>query len=106
MKYITKLSLCLLNLFCIGCASAVPNLIDGKYYMAGDSGCTQGRKISDNRIMCVNSDGEDTGWRDAMTDQELQMYQHKQNLQAMQDQANAMNKPTTCYNIGTVTQCY
>lgn len=60
-----------------GCASAMPNFYDGHYYMVGDSNCVDGRPLSNNRIMCIDSSGKETGWREAMTDQQLQMYNNE-----------------------------
>jgi len=67
---------------------AIPNLIAGKYYLAGDDVCSRYRVISDTRIMCLDINGKEMGWRDAMTDQEISMYQHNQqmNAQAAQQQ--------------------
>lgn len=77
MKYfiLTVSSLIVISIFS-GCASAMPNAINGKYYMAGDSNCARYRILSSDRIMCINSDGKETGYRDAMSDQELQMYHY------------------------------
>ena len=36
--------------------------------------------------MCIDSNGRDSGYRDAMTDQQLQMYQFNQQMQAQQMQ--------------------
>lgn len=84
----------LLMLFLSGCGGAVPNAINGKYYMGGDSNCKRYRAISDNSIMCMDSDGRETGYRNAMSDQELQMhmYQKAQNDKASQDLARQMNE--------------
>jgi hypothetical protein len=79
MKYFLLTVSSLIATFVLsGCASAMPNAINGKYYMAGDSNCKRYRQILDDRIMCIDSDGRDTGYRDAMSDQELQMYHYKQ----------------------------
>ncbi|WP_413479704.1 hypothetical protein [Vibrio hibernica] len=61
-----------------GCASAMPNFYNGKYYMAGDSSCQRVRQYTEDKIMCIDGDGKETGWRQAMTDQQLQMWQHNQ----------------------------
>lgn len=84
-----------------GCfRTAMPNFYNGRYYMAGDDNCVRSRMLSNTRIMCVNSDGKETGYRDAMTDQQLQMYQH--NKQMAQQQSLTLN----CYTIGNITNCY
>lgn len=80
MKSITLWAMSILGVLLLfsGCAGrAIPNNIGGKYYMAGDDKCKKARRIADSRIMCINSDGKETGYRDAMTDQELQMYMHR-----------------------------
>lgn len=67
-----------------GCAStAMPNFYNGNYYMAGDSNCVRMRPLSSTRIMCINKKGADTGYRDAMTSQQMQMYQVKTVQQQM-----------------------
>lgn len=68
-------TLALFVIFLSGCAaSATPKLVNGKYYMGGDSNCYRYRIVTDNLIMCINRDGRDTGYREAMTEQQLQMY--------------------------------
>lgn len=75
-NYLRSFSLIAILTFA-GCA-AKPNLVNGKYYMGGDSNCRKYRALSDDQIMCVNSDGQETGYRNAMSDQELQMYYYNQ----------------------------
>lgn len=63
--------------------------------MAGDSKCRDGRFESDDTIRCYTSDGEYTGIRHAMTDQQFQMYMHKENMeqrQLLQNQQRSNNK--------------
>jgi len=67
--------------------------------MAGDESCTRIRSLSYNRIMCINKKGEETGYRNAMTDQQLLMYQQRQ----QQQQPQRTN--TVCNQIGTQTFC-
>ena len=74
--------------------SASPQFIRGNYYMTGDSSCRFSRPRTDTSINCYNSDDEPTGYRNAMTDQELSMYQHRQTMNAMQAQTNATNRQT------------
>ncbi|MEW9838097.1 hypothetical protein [Mesorhizobium marinum] len=62
-----------------GCSkTASPHFIDGHYYMGGDSNCIRYEKIGPTQIMCATKDHKLTGYRNAMTDQELAMYQHQQ----------------------------
>ncbi|MDT8451554.1 MAG: hypothetical protein RQ936_02270 [Gammaproteobacteria bacterium] len=88
-----NISLLFLVIILAGCASAMPNFYNGKYYMAGDSNCVRARQYTEDKIMCINSNGDETGWRAAMTDQQLQMYQHNQQRQQQQYKT----KNTNCY---------
>ncbi|HKK96815.1 MAG TPA: hypothetical protein VJ928_01450 [Marivita sp.] len=67
---------------------AAPFHFAGKYYMAGDEACSHITQISESRVLCKSSGGKPTGYRDAMTTQQLGMYQHNQ-LMAQQRQAQA-----------------
>jgi len=71
-----------------GCASdPSPNYFNGGYYMAGDPSCVRMSAFGKGRIMCYNSSGAATGYRDEMTQQNLQMYQYQQiNQQAQMQQ--------------------
>ena len=69
------LFICLL-LGLVGC-SASPHALRGHYYMTGDSNCMSSEARTDTSIYCYNSNGDITGIRYAMSNQELQMYQLK-----------------------------
>lgn len=76
-----------------GCATqpvqrAAPFYYSGKYYMAGDESCARVSQASASRVVCMTAEGQATGYRDAMTDQQLQMYQHNQ-MMAQQRAAQA-----------------
>jgi hypothetical protein len=92
-----------------GCAgSAMPNFYKGHYYMAGGPGCTQWRELSGTRMMCIDSDGNDNGYIVPMTDQQLEMYRHKQTMQSNSYNNNNNNYdsgPVFCNTIGTMTFC-
>ena len=64
-------------------SSPAPNFYNGRYYMAGDDNCVMMRALSPDRIMCINSKKQESGYRDALTDQQLYMYQQT----VMQQQA-------------------
>ena len=92
-----------------GCAgSAQPYFYEGRYYMAGDSNCTRWNWLSSTRIMCSDSDGNQTGYRDAMTNQQLEMYRHNQTMRSNSYNNNNNNNsgPTWCNRIGSQTFCY
>lgn len=72
-------------LFISACAStAAPNLIHGRYYMAGDKNCKRYRMIDEATIACLSGTGEYMENRSAMSDQELMMYMQNQQMQAQQ----------------------
>jgi len=77
----------LFGMIFVGCArTAMPNNFGGKFYMSGDDNCVRARKLSDTRIMCIDANGKETGYREAMTDQEISMYQHNRMI-AQQESA-------------------
>lgn len=93
MKKYLLATLSLIWILSLSGCSAQPNLVNGKYYMGGDSNCRRYRVISDDRIMCMNSDGQDVGYRNAMTNQELQMWQFNQSREdAASQQLNYNNQ--------------
>lgn len=67
-----------------GCETAAPNFINGHYYMAGDAACKNMTAYEPGRIMCADAKGKNTGWRTAMTDQELYVYQTNRMIEAQQ----------------------
>ena len=72
-------------MFLSACASEpAPNFYNGRYYMAGDDTCVMLSALSDTRIMCYDKDGQEMGYRDAMTDQQLTMWNHQQAMAAQQ----------------------
>lgn len=79
-----------------GCASdPAPNFFNGNYYMAGDSSCVRITALSPSRIMCHDSNGVAKGYRDAMTSQQIQMYQYQQyNNQLQMQQMNQSMQQT------------
>ncbi|MEY9532149.1 hypothetical protein [Sinorhizobium fredii] len=80
-----------LGLVLAGCTTSEPYLahISGNYYLGGDSNCTKFDVASPTRIKCYNSKMEATGYRDAMTQQQLQMYAYQKAAQAQRQQAAA-----------------
>ncbi len=74
-----------------GCSSAMPNAVNGKYYMMGDSSCARYTVLDSNRVMCYNSDGEKMGYRSAMSDQELQQWRFNQS-QSNSNTQNTLNR--------------
>ena len=71
-----------------GCSMAGPQFLRGNYYWTGDSDCKLSRQRTDTSITCYNSDDKETGYRNAMTDQQLQMYRHNQQMSQRQSIAN------------------
>jgi len=86
--WLTTVSILLIGL--TGCASAArPFSLNGNYFLAGDKNCARYRELSSNSIMCLDKHGKEIGYRNAMTNQDLQMYMQQQQLAAAQAQAIA-----------------
>lgn len=63
--------------------------------MAGDSNCVQMRQLSSTRIMCIDKNGQSTGYREAMTSEQMQMYRMQMlNEQAQMEQLNRQIQQT------------
>jgi len=78
-----KLFFCITSIFMIaGCSSnAYPTLYAGKYYMMGDSDCKYVyRQVSNTRIICMDGNKNNTGYRDAMTYDDILMYKSQVDL--------------------------
>ncbi|HEX8595921.1 MAG TPA: hypothetical protein VF682_21980 [Pseudomonas sp.] len=90
-----------------GCASeAAPNYYNGGYYMAGDPSCVQMSPLTASRIKCYDSDGVVTGYREAMSSQDIQMYQYGQAQQTQQMQQLNQSMQQTNQSIQQNTQMY
>jgi len=91
MDQIRKFSLLILITITLQGCGATPRLLGGDYYMMGDSSCKKYRLIGPTRIMCMNSSGEDMGYRDAMTAHQMHEYKQdkKELAAAMQEFADA-----------------
>ncbi len=67
-----------------GCAAtAKPVFYNGAYYMFGDSNCTEANAVSPTQVLCRDSNGRTSGYRNAMTDQQLQMYRHEKHMETL-----------------------
>ena len=97
-----------------GCVSAEPNFYNGHYYMFGDADCVKMREVTPgNKVMCFNANDQQTGYRDAMTDQQLYMHQSNQQMQqdalaqlvAAEQMQQAAQQPRTmtCTTTGPYT---
>jgi hypothetical protein len=86
-----------------GCASqAQPNLINGQYFMAGDNDCKYVKPWSDTVITCFNSAGVATGFRNAITEQQVNYHYAQQNQQQVQMQQ--LNQQLQQFNQQTQQQ--
>lgn len=99
------------SFFISSCSTpATPNYYNGKYYMAGDENCIYMRQLDENRIMCQNAARQNVGYRNAMTDQQLQMYMHQQSISqannAMMLQYLQSTKPVNCTSSAIGNQVY
>ena len=108
-KFTIRILLFSLLLSLSGCYTAKPQFLRGDYYMTGDSNCRSSTQRTSTTINCYDSDGELLGFRTAMTDQELDMYRHNQQMKQQQSNqiynTNNQNKPVFCNTIGTMTYC-
>ena len=93
-----------------GCATpASPQNIGGQYYLTGDANCKHVKAVTNNTIICFNSNHKWTGTRYAMTPQDIQMYQYERsrvdamNRAAMQ---NTIQRPVQCVTNMGITTCY
>ncbi len=87
---------CFIALGLSGCGGAKPNFYNGRYYMGGDSKCRKVTVRTSSSINCYNSKGGFTGYRNAMTNQQLSMYQHNQQ-QSNYDYQQQMNRSNYNY---------
>lgn len=76
--------------------SPQPNLINGRYFMIGDRECKRYIVEGASQVGCYNSDGKYTGYRNAMSQMELQYYsaqmaQQQQQVAQMRAQLDAGN---------------
>ena len=86
-----KICVAVWAIFLSGCTSAsAANYINGNYFMSGDVACKKYKPVSSTRIMCANSKGNITGYRDAMTSSQLQMYLSERTYQ--KEQVNELTK--------------
>lgn len=60
---------------------AKPNNVSGKFYMAGDDNCVGYKQLTSTRIRCIDRNRQELGYRDAMSDQEISMYQHNRMIE-------------------------
>jgi hypothetical protein len=86
--------------------------VNGNYFVGGDKNCVRYRVLSSNSIMCLDKHGKETGYRNAMTTQELQVYMQQQQIFAEQAQAildsAQKNAPKTTHctaTSATTTSC-
>lgn len=114
MKNLIILSACVVLTACGSVAS--PQLINGKYYMGGDTNCrrysSNAQGISGDEILCADKNGVITGKRSPMSMQEMQMYQMRQEqsrresselADALSDMGNNMSNMTRSISYPTPT---
>lgn len=92
-------------MFLSGCASEpAPNFYNGRYYMAGDDSCVLVSALSDTRVMCHDKDGNEMGYRDAMTTEQLTMWNHQQAMAAQQLAATQQSIRENNEALGEISQ--
>ena len=71
---------------CGGPRGPMPYDVNGRYFMAGDPNCAQFKPSRNPRVIqCMDAQGHRTHKRRAMTNQELLMYTHRQQMRQMRD---------------------
>ena len=96
MKYLQRVAILFFVLISSGCANyASPTAVNGSFYMIGDETCLRGyqneKLLEQKRILCINKNGDITGYRNAMTPQEIQMWQFNQQM-ALANQQMALEQ--------------
>ena len=100
-----------------GCSSDPhPELAsNGNYFMVGGASCEKYRPVSQTTIECADANGNSTGYRNAMTQADMQMYTYQR--QQAQQQLQALNQSqypilpirthtnTNCLDLGTMISC-
>jgi hypothetical protein len=66
---------------CSSTPSAKMTSLGGKFYMVGDSNCAYYKQRDENSILCANESKQPTGYRNALSDQELQYKMHRERIQ-------------------------
>jgi hypothetical protein len=97
---------CLFYTLIVGCAG--PKLINGRYFYTGDSEFRYYKVRDDTSINCYSSASDDTftGYRNVMTDQQLQMHMHQEReLNRQLENSRNRRKHTDCYQIGGMISC-
>ena len=89
IRWIGYLSILMVSLVLIGCGGSrgpMPYDVHGRYFMAGDPNCVRFQPTRNPRVIqCMDTQGHLTHKRRAMTDQELLMYTHRQQMRQMRD---------------------
>ena len=88
-----------------GCASSpAPNYINGKYYMAGDDNCIQGRTNSQGDLVCRNSKGLRTEIRRPISEMQAKAWYDRQTVRESRPSYRAPTQ-TYCNNIAGIVMC-
>lgn len=106
--YLASVLVAILNLSgCSSTPSAKMTNVNGKFYMVGDSNCAYYKKRDDNSILCANENKQTTGYRNALTDQEIQYGMHRERIQqaesaeasrSFQNSLNGLNQTVNSIN--------
>lgn len=100
----SKVSMIFLILAC-GCASqAEPRFYYGNFFLVGDEHCQSVRKISETRIMCIDKHGNDMGYREAMTIEDINNWDQQQALAASEFRAGMQSLGQSVSEAGDAIQ--
>lgn len=93
-------------LLLIGCSSAEPNYINGRYYMAGDSACARGKVNQYGSLDCYTSKNEYTGSRRPISEMQAKAwYDYKNSSSSGGGRSYKPSRQTFCNNIAGVVMC-
>jgi len=80
--YVASVFVAVLSLSgCSSTPSAKMTSVGGKFYMVGDSNCAYYKQRDENSILCANQNKQTTGYRNALSDQELQYKMHRERIE-------------------------
>lgn len=97
-----KLFLVPLSILIFGCAATkpAPNYINGYYYMAGDAQCAKAKVVAYKKIVCADKNGNETGYRYAMSKEDVQLWSSMNNKSNTSTQSSS--SVVNCTKLGVL----
>ncbi|MCR5257692.1 MAG: hypothetical protein K6E40_06000 [Desulfovibrio sp.] len=87
------------SIFIGGCGGyqASPHRVGNNYYLVGDDNCRRGREIRNGVVECYDANGNYTGTRSAMTQQDMYMWNARRQQEIAEQQM--INQQMYYYNM-------